>query len=119
MERIDRGLSVAGVLREQAEVVPGVRILGILLERCFERGFGFVDLLQVQVGDAFIQACDRQFRIKLRRLLEALQSLLEKLLVHIGGAQIVQARGLGGIRFRLRGRGEEAKGGKQYASQSC
>ena len=52
---------------------------------------------------------------------KALQSFLEKLLVHVGGAEIVQARGLGGIRFRLslRRRREQAKCGQEHAGQSC
>ena len=63
---INRRLRVSGILREQAEVVPGMWILGILLQRVFERGLGFVDFLQVQEGDAFIQARDRQFRDRVR-----------------------------------------------------
>ena len=59
MKGVNRGLRVSGVLREQAEVVPRIWILGLLLERIFQRGFGFVDLLQVQEGDAFIQARNR------------------------------------------------------------
>ena len=63
LEGIDRGLSVAGILRQQAEVVPGVRILRILLQRIFQSRLGFVDFLQIQKGDAFIQPRDGQFGI--------------------------------------------------------
>ena len=121
MKSINRGLSISGILREQAEVVPGVWILGILLERVFQRGLGLVDLLQVQKGDAFIQARDRQLGIEFRGLLEGLESLLEKLLVHVGGAEIVQARRLRRIRFRLSLRSgcEQAKHGQEHAGKSC
>jgi hypothetical protein len=37
----------------------------------------------------------------IRGLLEGLEPLFEKLLVHVGRAQIVQARSLDGIRLRL------------------
>ena len=117
---INRGLSVSGVLREQTEVVPRVWIFGVLLDFVFERGPGFVDLLQVQECDAFIQACNRELRIELGRLLEGLESFFEKLLVHVGGAEIVQARGLRWIRFRLglRWGSKQAKCGQDYASES-
>ena len=124
-KRVNRGLSIAGILVEQSEVVPRVRIPGILLERIFERRPGFVNLLQVQEGDAFIQPRDRQFGIKLNRLLECLESLLEKLLVHVGGAEIVHARSLnriGGLygalrKLSLRGSCEQAKRGQEYAGK--
>src|ERR1019366_3484648 len=72
MKRIDRGLSIARVLRVQAEVIPRLRIPGILLERVLQRSLGFVDLLQVQEGDALIQSRDRELRIELGGLLERL-----------------------------------------------
>jgi hypothetical protein len=70
---VNRGLSIARILRQQAEVVPRVRILRILLERVLQRGFGFVDLLQVQEGDALIQPRHRQLRDRARPLAERLQ----------------------------------------------
>ncbi len=120
MKGVNRGLSVSSILREKPKVVPRVWILRILLERVFQRGLGFVDLLQIQKCDAFIQTRNRQLGIELRGLLEGLESFFEKLLVHVSGAQIVQARGLRRIRFRLslrRGR-EQAKRGQEYASES-
>ena len=97
---------VAGIFREQAEAVPRVGTLGILLECVFERLLRFVDLLQVQVGDAFVEPRDRKLRIGIERLLELFQSFFEELLIHVGDAKIVVAAqlrsGLGfdGLRVR-------------------
>ena len=111
LERIDRRLRIAGVLGQHPEAVPGIRILRILFQRIFQCNLGFVDLLQVQVSDTHIQPRDRKFGIGLRGLLELFQSLLEQLLVHVGDAEVIQARRLDGIRFRLGG--QQAKGSKQ------
>ena len=68
-----------------------------------------------------IQPRDGQLRIEFGRLLETLQCLFEKLLVHVGGAEIVQARSLGGIRFRLslrRGREQDQNAASEHAGES-
>ncbi len=70
LERVNRALCIARILREQAEVVPRVRDSGILLQHSLECGFGLVNLLQVQEGDAFIQARNCQLRIQFRGLPE-------------------------------------------------
>ena len=91
-----------------------------MFEGVFQGSFGLVDLLQVQEGDALIQACDRQPGIELGGLLKGLESLLEELLVHVGSPEIVQARGLRWICFRLilRGGREYAKRCQEYAGKS-
>ena len=63
LESFDRGLRVAGVFREQAQAVPGVGIFRILLQGFFERNFGLIHFLQVEVGDAFIHARNRKLGI--------------------------------------------------------
>ncbi len=113
-ECVDGGLRVSSVLGQQAEAVPRVRILRVLLESVIQGDFGLIDLLKIQVGDANVQARDCQCGIGFDRGLERLQALFEKLLVHVGHAEIVEARGFDGIRsFRLslRDGGEESKGG--------
>jgi len=63
-----------------------------------------------------IQPRDRQFGIEFGRLLETLESFFEKLLVHVGSAEIVQACGFRGIRSRLSLRGrEKANRGQERA----
>ena len=93
---------VSSVLGQQAEAVPRVRILRVLLESVVQGRFGLIDFLKVQVGDANVQARDCQCGVGFDRGLERLQALFEKLLVHVGHAEIVEARGFDGIRsFRL------------------
>ena len=46
-----------------------------------------------------IQTRDRQFGIEFGCLLEGLQRFFKKLLVHVGGAEIVEACGFCGIRW--------------------
>ena len=117
---LNRGRSIASIFGQQAEVIPCVGVLRILLERILQHRFGFLDLLHIQQGDAFIEASHREIRIKLRCLLECLESFLEKLLVHVGGAEIIHARSFDGIRLwlSLRAGREEAKGGREYAGES-
>ena len=93
LECIDRRRRIARVLGQHPEAVPGIRILRILLQRVFQRRLGFVDLLQIQIGNALVQPRDRQFGIGRGGLLKFFQPLLEQLLVHVGDAEIVQARG--------------------------
>ncbi len=100
LKGIDRRLRVARVLVHQPEVVPRVRTLGINLQRFFERGLGFIHLLQVQVRDTHVQPRNRQLRISFSSLFEEIQSLLEQLLVHVGGSKIIQARRFNGVRLR-------------------
>ena len=86
-------LRVARIFREQSKAVPGIRILGILLQRVFQRDFGIVDLLQIQIRDALVQSRDGKLGIRFGRLLKLLQSFFEKLLVHVRDANVVQTRG--------------------------
>ena len=97
LERVNRRLRVAHVLGQHPEAVPCVGTLRILFERIFQPGLGIIDLLQIQIRNALVQPCNRELRIGLRGLLEVLQSLLKELLVHIGDAQVVQARGFNRI----------------------
>ena len=83
---------------------------GLLLEG----GFGFVNSLQVQVGDALVQFRDREIGIECSGLLKRLEAFLEKLLVHVRGAEVVHAGGLdwiGSFRLRLGSGGKEGEGG--------
>ncbi len=113
---IDRRLRFARILGQHPEAVPGVGILRILFQRIFQCSLSFINLLQVQVRDTHVQPRDRQFGIGLRGLLKLFQSLLEKLLVHVRDAEIIQARGLDRIRFRLGGK--QAEGGEQGGNES-
>jgi hypothetical protein len=70
LERIDGCLRVSGVFGEESKVVPGVRIFGILLERLFECSFRLLNLLQIQVSDAFVEARDGEFGVEFRGLLK-------------------------------------------------
>ena len=56
---------------------------------------------QVQQRDALVQPRNREVRIERRGILKFLQSLFEELLVHVGDAEIVEARG---FRDWVRGR---------------
>jgi hypothetical protein len=65
--------------------------------------------LQIEIGNAFVEPGNGKFRVGLNRLLKKLQSLFEKLLVHVGAAQVVQTSGLG--RIGLGCRRKQAKSG--------
>ena len=72
--------------------------------------------------DALVQKCDLQLGIAGSRLLKHLESLLEKLLVHVGHAQVVQACRIGGgVRLEWESsrengrRGQGNKGAEQEA----
>ena len=116
---LNRGLRIARILRVQAEVIPRLWIPGIKPQRLFERSFSFIDLLEIQKSDALIQSCNRKLGIEFSGLLEGFQRLLEKLLVHVRRAQVIQPRGLSGIRLRLslRGGREQAKCSQEHSGQ--
>ena len=116
LERINRRRRVARVLGEHSQAIPRVRIFRILFERIFEGSLRLIHFLQVEICNALIQSRDCEFGIDLRGLLEGLQSLLEQLLVHVGGAEIVQARCLNWI--LLRGRRKHAKGGQDSREEN-
>ena len=117
LECFDRSLRVARILGQQSEAVPGVRAFRILLEGIFQRGFCLVNLLQIQIGDALVQACNRELGIGFGCLLELLQSLFEKLLIHVGDADVVEARGFNWI--RLRREGKQTKGRDERGDETC
>ncbi len=85
------------VLRKQAEVVPGMRVLGILLGHFLQDRLGIIDFLQVEQRDGAIQLRNQQLRILCGGRLELLERLLEQLLVHVGDADVVQPRGFGNL----------------------
>ena len=89
----DRVLRIAGILRQKTDTVPGIRILRILLQSIFQSRFGFVDFLQIQIGNAFVQPRNGKFRISLGCLLKLFKGLLKELLVHIRNPEIVKAGG--------------------------
>ena len=68
-----------------------------LLAGSFEKHLGGIDAGQIQQRDALIQRCDLQLGVAGGSLLKSLEPLLEKLLVHVSRAQIVQACSFGGI----------------------
>ena len=92
-EGIGGRLRVTGVLVEQCEIVPGMRILGITFDRFFQNTFGLVHTLKVEQGDATIDLRTLLLGVKGRSPFKFLQCLFEELLVHVGHAKIVEARG--------------------------
>ena len=119
---------IVGILVQQAQAEPGVGIVGIVLAGGFEKRLCGIDAGQVQQRDALIQSRDLQFGIEGGSLLKGLETFLEKLLVHVGRAQIVQACRFGGaigLRRRAarsggenRGRSQSNAGAEQEASLS-
>ena len=82
------------ILVGEAEVVPGVGIVGKLLSGGYERiagGFGF---LLIEKRDSKIEACHGEFRIGLQRLLKKLLRISGALLVEVSDAKSVQAQSL-------------------------
>ena len=116
LKSVNRCLHVARVLSQHAQSVPGIRIVRVLLEGVFERGFGLVNFLQVQISDALVQPRNRKLRIESRGLLKSFKAFLEKLLIHVRASQIVEACGLG--RIRLGGGKEQAKSGQERCEKS-
>ena len=117
LERRQRRLRVARALLQQAQVVPGPRVLRLARRRLDEQFPRRVVALQADERDGLVHARHRQRGICRHGLLEPLQALLELLLVHARDAQVVQAnrfagcRGLRRTRGRL-GRAEDEDGGE-------
>jgi hypothetical protein len=79
----------------RAEVIPGMRIFGVVLRLFWNSAFSFVHALQVQRGNAAVECRDFQIRVFGSGFFECFQSLLEQLLVHVGDADVVEAGGFG------------------------
>jgi len=117
LELVNRRLRIASILREQSEAVPRIRALGILLERVFQRGLRVVDFLKIQIRYALVQTRDGKLGIDFGRLLELLQSLIEQLLVHVGDADVVEARSFDWV--RLRREGKQTKSRDKRGDKTC
>ena len=87
-----------------------------MLQSVVEGGLGLIDLLQIRICYALIQARNRKLRIRLKRLLKLVQSLLKELLIHVGAAQVVQASGFDGIRLTCRN--QEAERSNERSDES-
>ena len=85
----------AGVFIDEAEVVPGVRVIGELFGGLFEGGAGGVEFLLAEERDAEIDAGDGKFRVGGEGFLEIFLGVGEFLLVHVGDAEGVEAEGIG------------------------
>src|SRR5580693_1720489 len=99
-EGIDRGMRIRGVFFQHAEVIPGVRIIGILFHGLLKKLPCRIDAPQVEQRDALIHESNLEIWIKRGRLFKHLQSLFEELLIHVGNAETIETSGLGGF-FRL------------------
>ncbi len=85
---------------QNSQRVPDMRVLGILGRGLFERLLGFRHFLQVDQRDAAVHLGLDQRRVKLVGVSEFCLRLIQQLLVHQGGAKVVQL-----CCFRLLGRG--------------
>ena len=96
-ESVDRSLRITVVLVQQSQVVPDVRIFGIGLGCFFKDFFGFFHFAGIYKGNAFVDASHRQLRVQFNCLAKRLQTLFEKLLIHVGRTQVVEACGRAGL----------------------
>ena len=87
----------AGIFVDEAEVVPGVGIVGEFFRGLFESGAGGVEFLLAEERDAEIYAGDGEFWIGGEGLLEIFLGVGKFLLVHVGDAEGVEAEGVGGV----------------------
>ena len=78
-------------MQAAAEVVPGMGILGIILDGFFQQLFRVVKALQVEQGDPAIDGRDFERGVGRSRVFERLQGFCKKLLVHVGNAQVIEA----------------------------
>jgi hypothetical protein len=72
-------------------------MIGILLNCLLKKSPGRVDAPQVEQRDALVHGSNLETWIKRGSLFERLQSLVEELLIHVGNAEIIETRGLGGF----------------------
>src|ERR1022692_3386007 len=72
-------------------------IAGSLLYSLIEKIPGGIHAPEVEQRDALIHGSDMQFGIECSGLLKHLQRLFEELLVHVGGAEIVETGSLNGL----------------------
>jgi len=87
----------AGIFVDEAEVVPGVGIVGEFFRGLFEGGAGWVEFLLAEERDAEIDASDGEFWIGGEGFLEIFLGVGKFLLVHVGDAEGVEAECVGGV----------------------
>ena len=87
----------AGVFVDEAEVVPGVGVVGEFFGGLLERGAGGIEFLLAEERDAEIDAGDGEFGIGGEGFFEIFLGVGEFLLVHVGDAEGVEAEGVGGV----------------------
>ena len=72
-------------------------IVGILLYCVLKKLPGCIDSAEVEQRDTLIHLRDLEFGIERGRLFKGFQGFFEKLLVHVGGAEIVETCGFSGL----------------------
>ncbi len=80
------------VLEEQAEVVPGIGIVGVLFHRLLQQRPGLIEFAQIQQGNPLIQPRNLKRWIDRGSVLECFQGFFKELLIHVGNAEIVEVR---------------------------
>src|ERR1700745_727072 len=90
-EGVNRNLRVIGIPIQQSKIEPGVGIVRAGLGGFFQQLLCRIDAGEIELRDAFVEASDFELGVEEGGLLEVLESLLKKLLIHVSGAEIVQA----------------------------
>ena len=85
----DGGVGVASGFFHQAQVEPGPGIARVALRGFLQDCAGFVEALQVEEGDAGVEAANVGLGIENAGALEFAESLFELLTIHQGDAEIV------------------------------
>ena len=114
----DRSLGIAAVLVEHAERVPDVRIFGIAFGCVIKNFLRFIHMRKRQLGDALVDFRCAEIRIGCGGILKILQAFFKQLLIHVGGAEIVQACGVGRVRFVFRRGGDQDQRSRKQSSRA-
>ena len=109
-------MRLAAVFLEHAECVPHVRIFRILLGGFFENLFCGIDAGKTQQRNSLIYFRNVQIGVCGSRVFKIFERLLEQLLVHVGTAKIVQARGIVRVILFLGSGGNQ---GQRNRKQDC
>src|SRR5260370_7492411 len=97
----DALFGLAGVFVKEAEVVPPVRVVGQEARGFLKSGTRGLEFLLAEQSNAEVQAGDGKLRISGEGFLKIFLGFGEFLLIHVGDAQGVVAKGFGLIAFRL------------------
>ncbi len=104
-ERRQRRLGVAKTFLKEPQVVPGPRVVALVLHGGVEQRPRRIEALQSKERDRLVRPCDPQRRVGRRGVLEVLEGDLEFLLIHRGHAEVVRPNRAGRRRDRGRGLG--------------